>query len=788
MRTALVCFLTGVFVLKLVVVLQLRDHPLVQPDVGLDTTAYAELARRVVAGDIGLGPGLYYVSPLYIYVLAAILFATDSFTAARLIQIFLGTAAVGFIFVMAREWFGERAARVAAVFAAFTGLFTFYEALILQASIDVFLTSAALLCLTLALRRGQSARGPRGAFSLIAGGGAPAREKEDSESASAGARASGGGAPRALKSDRWFLLSGLVFGIQSLNRPNMTVAVAGLATVLLVTRRFRPAALLAAGLLIGMAPAAIRNVVVTREWSLVSSHGGLNFYIGNSETATGFYHQVPGITPNIAGQERDARRIAERALGRRLSEAETSDYFFGLAWTWIRQHPGAAIKLFARKLGYVFNAQHIALPYSYPFYAYDAETMLRFYAVGPWLLVPLGLVGLVFAAPSTRSSKPAVQGAEAQRLKGSKAQRLEDSPRVRKRVVEKVRLEERVRLGNVRGDYLIWLSFVPCYAASVAVFLVAERYRLPLLVPLCIGAGAAVDAAISAIAAKRARILVAPAVVFVVLFALANWRHGLHDGRWEEGLRMAQRLVILGRYDEAEQWVARFEPQAPRAGMAHHGVGMQLLVVNQTDRAIAHLAKAHELDPGQPAVEYALGQALLKAGRAKDAVPHLQRGFDAGIEIPLGGYDLAVALHAIGDFRAAADVIRRIRLSDDSDHELWLRVGRLATEVKAPDAAEPFFRHAVGMRPDQASARQQYGLNLLVLGRYEEAARELAEAVRLDSSNADTLSHLAYCELKLGRPADAAIHAGAALALDPDNPLAKQVAAAVRQPGPGRTP
>ena len=41
--------------------------------------------------------------------------------------------------------------------------------------------------------------GPRGAFSHSAGGGAPAQLKEDSESASAGARASGGGAPRALK-------------------------------------------------------------------------------------------------------------------------------------------------------------------------------------------------------------------------------------------------------------------------------------------------------------------------------------------------------------------------------------------------------------------------------------------------------------------------------------------------------------------------------------------------------------------------------------------------------------
>jgi tetratricopeptide (TPR) repeat protein/4-amino-4-deoxy-L-arabinose transferase-like glycosyltransferase len=724
-KCKLLCLLAGVFLLKFIVVLQLKDHPLVQPDVGLDTSAYADLAKRVVAGDLGLGPGLYYVSPLYIYFLAAILAVTDSFTAARVIQIGLGTAAVGFIFLTAREWFGERAAWVAAILAAFTGLFTFYEVLILQASIDVFLTSAALLCLTLALRR--SARGPR-----------------------------------------WFLLCGLIFGIQSLNRPNMLLAAAGLAAVLVVMRRFRPAAVLVAGLLVGMAPVAIRNIVVSREWSLVSSHGGLNFYMGNNETATGFYHAVPGVTPNIAGQERDARRVAERALGRTLTEAETSDYFFDLAWTWISQHPGAAIALFARKLGWVFNAQHIALPYSYPFYAHDAKTMLRFYAVGPWLLIPLGLVGLVFAAPFNASATRPVQ---------------EKQPRrARKRGAERVKSPEQPNAdGTTRSDYLVWVSFVPCCAISVAVFFVAERYRLPVLVPLCIGAGAAVDAAMRAVETKRAKALAIPAVSFIVIFALTNWRHGLHDGRWEEGLRMAQRLVILRRYDEADQWAEKLEPQAPRRGMAHQGVGMQYLVADQTTRAIAHLTKALESDPNQPVVEYTLGQALLKAGRARDAVSHLKRGFDAGIEIPLGGFDLALALRDAGDPAGAASVIRRVRFTDDTDQEMWLRAGRLAAEVQAPDAAEPFFRHAVEMRPDQASARQQYGLNLLVLGRYEEAARELAEAARLDPRNADSLSHLAYCELKLGRLADAAAHVSAALALNPNDPVARQVAAAVRR-------
>ena len=128
---------------------------------------------------------------------------------------------------------------------------------------------------------------------------------------------------------------GAVLGLASLNRPNMLVAGAAIAGALLLARRVRPAVLVAAGILAGLSPVVVRNVVVSGQWSLVSSHGGLNLYIGNSAEATGFYHAVPGITPDIAGQSRDAKRVAEQALGRPLSDSETSDYFLGLATAWL---------------------------------------------------------------------------------------------------------------------------------------------------------------------------------------------------------------------------------------------------------------------------------------------------------------------------------------------------------------------------------------------------------------------------------------------------------------------
>ena len=153
----------------------------------------------------------------------------------------------------------------------------------------------------------------------------------------------------------------------------------------------------------GLAPAALRNIAVAHQWSLVSSHGGLNFYIGNREAATGFYPPVPGISPTIGGQEKDARAVAARALGHPVNDAEASEYFFALSRAWMIEHPAHAGWLLARKA--LLHVQRVARAAAalLPFYAREASSGLRFLAVGPWLLIPLGLAGLTVALQRRRT-------------------------------------------------------------------------------------------------------------------------------------------------------------------------------------------------------------------------------------------------------------------------------------------------------------------------------------------------------------------------------------------------
>ena len=658
----LTAFLGAVFAIKLVVLAQLQHHPLLQPEGDLDPAAYVQLARRVLAGDLALGPGLYYLSPLYIYFLATTLWISDSFTWVRLVQIGLGTAAVGCIFAMTRDWFGRSAAWVAAGLAAFTGVFTFYEIPILQSSLDTFLTAAALYFLT----RGLSAVHEPSLHLTSPPQDIPRRES--SQAAAAGKSRMAAVLHRAASVfRRKELLAGLFFGLQILNRPNVIVAIAGVTLSLLVIRRARIAAVLVAGVLAAIAPVVLRNAVVSRQFALVSSQGGLNFYIGNNAAATGQYAAVPGVRANIDGQSADTRRVAEQAAGRPLTDAEVSAHFAGLATTWMRGHPGAAARLFLRKLALVFNARHQWLDFSYPYYARDTGSLLVALFVGPWLLVPLGLVGIALGPPSPLRARKDFDP---------------PSPRSGFRATEET-AEIRDRA------YLVWASFVPWYAVGVAFFFVAERYRLPVFVPLCVAAGGAVEriaqlfgsatpsrladsATTSGLTLRRGGpALIFPGLVFIAGCVLTGWPFRLEDGRFEERLRLSKALMNRGDYGTA----------------------------------VMELEKAHAIDPAHTVTEFSLGMALTANGRTEEGISHLRRAVDAGVAIDGARYALASAMLGTGDRAGAAALLRTFTPAATDSADSCYQVGLLALDAGAPDVAERYLTRALSLRPGWPEAR-----------------------------------------------------------------------------------
>jgi len=292
----------------------------------------------------------------------------------------------------------------------------------------------------------------------------------------------------------------------------------------------------------------------------------------------------------------------------------------------------------------------------------------------------------------------------------------------------------------------VWLSFVPMYAGAVALFFVADRYRLPLLMPMCVGAGILLDACATAVRQRAWTSMAVPAVVTTALCAAVNAPAGLNEGRWEEGLKLAQRLVILGRDDEAAAWVERLAPGAPTPGVAHHLVGGQYLDENKPARA----------------------------------VPYLNAAVEAGLRTPRVLGHLATALQRAGHREEATRVLEQIPTDSTEPPDFWLGLGRIAASLRALTIAERMFGQAVSQAPEDPDARLQHGVNLVLQEKLDEARVQLQATIRLRPRQPDALAYLAFCELSSGHVTEARRLVDAALSIDPTHAVAQSVRAALQ--------
>jgi Flp pilus assembly protein TadD len=686
---------------KAVAIAQLGQHPLLQPAGGLDSEWYVVLASRVAAGDWMLAGafegGAFPISPLYVYVLAIVFgLSGGSLHAARVLQAALGVVAIACAMRSARDWFGEPAGLVAGVLLAGAGVVTFHEIVLLQSALDPVLIAA---------------------LALVYG--------------------------RAIQGDRWYAWAGagLLGGLFALNRPNALIVAAAIGGGLLVRvlrQRRRPAvfaALAFAGAIAaGLAPAALRNLAATGRLTLISSHGGLNFFIGNRPGADGTYEAPPGITPSIAGQAHDARVVAEAAAGRPLGDPEVSAYFAGLGASWIREHPGDAAALFARKLWLVAHRTELPLNYSYAYYQRDEATVLRWLPFGAWCLVPLGVAGLA----------------------------------------------ARPRAGVARVRYLAWGALVPLYAISVAVFFVAGRYRLPILVPLAIAGAGGMTSTIAALRARRWIDAAVPAAALGLAATATLWPIALDDGRLEERVAMASALAGLGRSAEATARAAAVAREHPEPGTVHYRVALALQAHGDLSSAEAEVRRALSIDPKQPEAHAVLGQLLARAGRAGEARHHMLRAAAGGasaagaarwiVDDAIGAPETSSAVFAVAEVARTAAV----------DAATLRDVGRHLLEARRGDLAEPYFLALDARYPGRADIVEALGVALLERGRAARAARTLERAVSLDGARPSSHLHLAIAYVQIDRRGDALAEARRALALRPDYPQARGVIDALR--------
>ncbi|MBK7641932.1 MAG: glycosyltransferase family 39 protein [Planctomycetes bacterium] len=555
-RWILAAILLTAFALRVVYVLQSRANPFFAEPT-MDAGYHLDWARALNEGrEFQSGP--FFRAPLYPWFLALCLrLCAGSLLAVRLVQAAIGTWSCWLAWRVGARTFGSRTGLVAAGIGALYWMLIYFDGELLLPVLEVPTTLLAVL------------------------GGLRWREQPS--------------ARRALE-------LGLALGVAAIVRPNILLFVPPLGVWMLAssvaTARWRSLALAALGLALPVAPITLYNGLVGHDWTLISTQGGVNLWIGNNPQADGASAIVPGTRADWWGGYQDAIQQAEAREGRALSPSEVSASYVSRVREFWSEHPLQAAHLMAWKLRLFVTDRELGNNQDERFFALHFGPVLRWLPVGYGLLLPLALVGMLLCVRRWR-------------------------------------------------EWFPLYAFVPIYAASVVLFFVNARFRIPIVLPLSVFAA---HALVQGAAALRARRL--GALSLGVAACAALW-FGVHQvprgvklddaqGWWQLGVFYAQHGDDARALEHFDVALAR----DPSLARLHRDRGITLAHLGRSAEAESELRRALELDGGDPANYGELFSFLANTQppRFESALEVAERAVAALPLHPTGHYDLGRAL------------------------------------------------------------------------------------------------------------------------------------------------
>lgn len=316
-RTVLLALLVGAVALgyRLAVLNDLTGQPTLQV-LGLDSRFYHDWATRLAAGATSR-PDPFFMGPLYPHFLGALYALTGPHVhAVRLLQVVLGALAAMLVFDLGRRAFGLLAGTFAGLALALYGYGAFLELHLAMEPLLAWLALAMLATLLSGLSRASAWR---------------------------------------------LALAGGLLGLLAAGRASYLVLLPVLVAIVWAWERGRestPRAAarlsgwLAAGCLAALAPLVVHNARTGGGLALLTTNGGINYYIGNHDGATGAFLEPDGIDffQSGVGEDGGSIALASRRAGRSLSATQASRYWFQQGLRWNAAHPGRTLRLWARKL------------------------------------------------------------------------------------------------------------------------------------------------------------------------------------------------------------------------------------------------------------------------------------------------------------------------------------------------------------------------------------------------------------------------------------------------------
>ena len=459
-----------------------------------------------------VGKGIFLGMPLYAYFLSILLIALrNSLTSVIFAQLFISAFNCVLVFLIAKRLFNLRIAIISGVISSLYLPFLFNDGLITSSVLITLLNSLAIYLL---LR-----------FE----------------------------AKRCLGT---LIFCGIILGLASLARattlmfiPLILIWIIFSFRELKIKRRVFFCIALMLSIFVVILPITIRNYLVTGEKILITSYGGVNFYIGNNPGADGLFCPPKGMRPDSKGLLEDSKKIAEDILGRELTMTQVSDFWVDNTRGLIAKNPVHFINTLIKKFYYFYNSYEVPDVLNY-YFIKKFVPMLRFPLFTFIAIGPLGLLGLFLS------------------------------------------------LSKERKKTIIYL-FLISYTAAIMLFFINARYRLTVVPIMIIFSAFALNKIFTTLHKKEYGLLGKQLLLFIIFIIFTNLpmtKMGYAVSYNNLGLALMQE----DRLGKAEEAFFNAIDTDPVYASAYSNLGTLYYNQDKKGKAETFFRKALDLNPNNP--------------------------------------------------------------------------------------------------------------------------------------------------------------------------------------------
>ncbi len=568
-------------ILRLLYVIETNSTPFFQ-NLFSDSRIYYDLALKILSGDWA-GHQIFFMSPGYPYFIAIIFaVAGKSILAVRLVQVFLSSLNILFIYFITRNLSSTKTGYISAGIAAVFSPFIFYSGAILLETVQTLILSLFLVVVT---------------------------NKETSSN---------------KKSWLW---AGLLLGLASYFRANILL----LFPVMLIwfilrmireksERKSLQRSLIyfALGCLFPVIIVTARNFMVGNDFVLISSNGGINFYLGNNKNAIGIYK-----TPEDFDFFNDlsGKKYAERTSGKTFTPSEASSFWLQKSLEYIEKNPFEWLKLTGKKFLFFFdnneNPQSAIMDPS--FFAENYSTILKLPLPGFFIVFIVSLFGFAFT-------------------------------------------------WNRRKEYTVIYLFVLTYIAATIMFFIIGRFRVAVSPVFIVFAGIGISEGYKVIKSRNYKKILVPAVIAILFISgitllIPKYNFTNYDAYIDIG----NSLFEKHEYDKALinfQKAVSLKPDANSYVL----LGNAYAAKKDFKEALGSYYKAINKNPEYALAYFNMGIAYTQTKNLNEAGKSFQKTIELDSTFAQAYRNLAIIDYIKGDYKSALfNFEKLLTLTDDEN-------------------------------------------------------------------------------------------------------------------------